>query len=182
MGLKRNGSKYWTRIRFFRFCPSLKLSLVRQSKNSRHGCKILRFIYYTDRVGWKPGEGTDTLLVRNDGRKVRGSLKPEMGLQKKTIMVMGLLLFLLLSCVEAWTGEIHGRVVCDVCGDSYIGPEDHVLEGIKKKKNGGRALWNISQSLLLLVKYCLIPNSFDGFLFCCVIVWWVFVRIWSLDG
>ncbi|RWR92049.1 pollen Ole e 1 allergen and extensin family protein [Cinnamomum micranthum f. kanehirae] len=52
-----------------------------------------------------------------------------MGLQKKTIMVMGLLLFLLLSCVEAWTGEIHGRVVCDVCGDSYIGPEDHVLEG-----------------------------------------------------
>lgn len=33
------------------------------------------------------------------------------------------------SSVEAWTGEIHGRVVCDVCGDSSIGPEDHVLEG-----------------------------------------------------
>ncbi|CAI0437167.1 unnamed protein product [Linum tenue] len=31
--------------------------------------------------------------------------------------------------VGAWTGEIHGRVVCDVCGDSSIGPEDHVLEG-----------------------------------------------------
>lgn len=34
------------------------------------------------------------------------------------------------SNVEAWTGEIHGRVVCDVCGDSSIGPEDHVLEGL----------------------------------------------------
>lgn len=31
--------------------------------------------------------------------------------------------------VRAWTGEIHGRVVCDVCADSSIGPEDHVLEG-----------------------------------------------------
>lgn len=57
-----------------------------------------------------------------------------MGLQKKTIAEMGLLLFLLLSSVEAWTGEIHGRVVCDVCGDSYVGPEDHVLEGIQKRK------------------------------------------------
>lgn len=65
---------------------------------------------------------------------MRGSSNPEMGLQKKTIMVIGVLLFLLLSCVEAWTGEIHGRVVCDVCGDSYIGPEDHVLEGIRKNR------------------------------------------------
>lgn len=32
--------------------------------------------------------------------------------------------------VDAWTGEIRGRVVCDVCGDSSIGPEDHFLEGI----------------------------------------------------
>ncbi|KMZ61720.1 Pollen ole e 1 allergen and extensin family protein [Zostera marina] len=31
--------------------------------------------------------------------------------------------------VDAWTGEIRGRVVCDVCGDSSIGPEDHFLEG-----------------------------------------------------
>ncbi|XP_073280763.1 uncharacterized protein [Primulina huaijiensis] len=31
--------------------------------------------------------------------------------------------------VSGWTGEIHGRVVCDVCGDSSIGPEDHVLQG-----------------------------------------------------
>ncbi|XP_057991806.1 uncharacterized protein LOC131173453 [Hevea brasiliensis] len=30
---------------------------------------------------------------------------------------------------KAWTGEIHGRVVCDVCGDSSVGPEDHILEG-----------------------------------------------------
>lgn len=33
------------------------------------------------------------------------------------------------SGVRAWTGEIHGRVICDVCGDSLIGPEDHVVEG-----------------------------------------------------
>ncbi|XP_058072533.1 uncharacterized protein LOC131221332 [Magnolia sinica] len=45
------------------------------------------------------------------------------------IVVVGLSLFLLLSRASAWTGEIHGRVVCDVCGDSYIGPEDHALEG-----------------------------------------------------
>lgn len=36
---------------------------------------------------------------------------------------------LLISGVKSWTGEIHGRVVCDVCADSSIGPEDHVLEG-----------------------------------------------------
>lgn len=50
--------------------------------------------------------------------------------QKK--LVMGLFLFVVFvseSGVRAWTGEIHGRVVCDVCGDSSIGPEDHVLEG-----------------------------------------------------
>ncbi|KAL5721214.1 hypothetical protein ACHQM5_013801 [Ranunculus cassubicifolius] len=41
------------------------------------------------------------------------------------------LVLLLLFCngVDAWTGEIRGRVVCDVCGDSSIGPEDHVLQG-----------------------------------------------------
>ncbi|XP_042477427.1 uncharacterized protein LOC122058805 isoform X1 [Macadamia integrifolia] len=52
----------------------------------------------------------------------------EMEMQKK--MMMGLfLLLIMLSGVRAWTGEIHGRVVCDVCGDSSIGPEDHALEG-----------------------------------------------------
>lgn len=34
-----------------------------------------------------------------------------------------------IMAVRAWTGEIHGRVVCDVCGDSSISPEDHVLAG-----------------------------------------------------
>ncbi|KAI3456949.1 hypothetical protein Pfo_013612 [Paulownia fortunei] len=33
---------------------------------------------------------------------------------------------LMVTGVRSWTGEIHGRVVCDVCGDSSIGPEDHV--------------------------------------------------------
>ncbi|KAI9115679.1 hypothetical protein K1719_013348 [Acacia pycnantha] len=44
----------------------------------------------------------------------------------------GISLFLLMFFVfgaSAWTGEIHGRVVCDACGDSSIGPEDHILEG-----------------------------------------------------
>uniref|UniRef100_A0A0D6RAR5 Pollen Ole e 1 allergen and extensin family protein n=1 Tax=Araucaria cunninghamii TaxID=56994 RepID=A0A0D6RAR5_ARACU len=29
----------------------------------------------------------------------------------------------------AWTGEINGRVFCDVCADGSVGPEDHFLEG-----------------------------------------------------
>lgn len=47
--------------------------------------------------------------------------------------VMGLLVMTAIfeaSGVYAWTGEIRGRVVCDVCADSSIGPEDHVLEGL----------------------------------------------------
>lgn len=45
-------------------------------------------------------------------------------------LVLGLsLLTVLTAGVNAWTGEVRGRVVCDVCGDSSIGPEDHILEG-----------------------------------------------------
>ncbi|XP_031379787.1 uncharacterized protein LOC116194689 [Punica granatum] len=45
-------------------------------------------------------------------------------------LVMGLSLLVVLTAgVHGWTGEIRGRVVCDVCGDSSIGPEDHILEG-----------------------------------------------------
>ncbi|KAL7249335.1 hypothetical protein ACSBR1_011484 [Camellia fascicularis] len=40
-----------------------------------------------------------------------------------------ILLLMMCGGVRAWTGEIHGRVLCDVCGDSSIGPEDHALEG-----------------------------------------------------
>ncbi|XP_050220386.1 uncharacterized protein LOC126670653 [Mercurialis annua] len=50
----------------------------------------------------------------------------------RVMMKMGclvIMMMVLVSSVKAWTGEIHGRVVCDVCGDSSIGPEDHVLEG-----------------------------------------------------
>ncbi|KAK6152350.1 hypothetical protein DH2020_014985 [Rehmannia glutinosa] len=36
---------------------------------------------------------------------------------------------LMVDGVRSWTGEILGRVVCDVCDDSSIGPEDHVLQG-----------------------------------------------------
>lgn len=52
--------------------------------------------------------------------------------KKKHKLVVGLFLFILFLFepgVRAWTGEIRGRVFCDVCSDSSIGPEDHVLEG-----------------------------------------------------
>uniref|UniRef100_A0ACD5ZHN9 Uncharacterized protein n=1 Tax=Avena sativa TaxID=4498 RepID=A0ACD5ZHN9_AVESA len=47
------------------------------------------------------------------------------------LLHLPLLTFLLAAALaaDAWTGEIHGRVVCDVCADSAIGPEDHVLKG-----------------------------------------------------
>ncbi|PIA43498.1 hypothetical protein AQUCO_01900117v1 [Aquilegia coerulea] len=48
----------------------------------------------------------------------------------KFVIVYVYIWMVFLCCgVKGWTGEIHGRVVCDVCGDSTIGPEDHVLEG-----------------------------------------------------
>lgn len=47
---------------------------------------------------------------------------------RATMAELVLLLFVLGSA-QAWTGEIRGRVVCDVCADSSVGPEDHVLEG-----------------------------------------------------
>lgn len=50
-------------------------------------------------------------------------------MEKQTTVVGLILLLLFASDVSAWIGEIHGRVVCDVCGDSSLGPEDHVLEG-----------------------------------------------------
>ncbi|PNX64969.1 hypothetical protein L195_g054297, partial [Trifolium pratense] len=54
------------------------------------------------------------------------------GMKQKMMVVdlMVLLMMLFALGASAWTGEIHGRVVCDVCGDSSLGPEDHVLEGI----------------------------------------------------
>ncbi|XP_019418005.1 PREDICTED: uncharacterized protein LOC109328848 [Lupinus angustifolius] len=48
---------------------------------------------------------------------------------KNMAMSVILLLFFAFGGSIAWTGEIHGRVVCDVCADSSIGPEDHVLQG-----------------------------------------------------
>jgi len=45
------------------------------------------------------------------------------------LLQLGIALGILLAAAEAWTGEIRGRVVCDVCGDAAIGPEDHALEG-----------------------------------------------------
>lgn len=51
---------------------------------------------------------------------------------RSPLLQLGLALTVLLMAApaaEAWTGEIRGRVVCDVCGDAAIGPEDHALEG-----------------------------------------------------
>ncbi|CAH1449791.1 unnamed protein product [Lactuca virosa] len=47
----------------------------------------------------------------------------------KLFIVLFLFTFFTAWTVKAWTGEIHGRVVCDVCADGSVGPEDHVLEG-----------------------------------------------------
>ncbi|KAL6877573.1 hypothetical protein ACP4OV_012788 [Aristida adscensionis] len=44
-------------------------------------------------------------------------------------LVLVLAFLLAAPAAEAWTGEISGHVVCDVCGDAAIGPEDHALEG-----------------------------------------------------
>ncbi|XP_078149052.1 pollen Ole e 1 allergen and extensin family protein [Carex rostrata] len=52
-----------------------------------------------------------------------------MDLLRKNMAGLALLLFVFCSSAQAWTGEIRGRVVCDVCADSSVGPEDHVLEG-----------------------------------------------------
>uniref|UniRef100_M4CZY3 Uncharacterized protein n=1 Tax=Brassica campestris TaxID=3711 RepID=M4CZY3_BRACM len=41
-----------------------------------------------------------------------------------------MLLNLNASAVDSWTGEIRRRVVCDVCADSSIRPDDHVLEAV----------------------------------------------------
>ncbi|XP_072964976.1 uncharacterized protein [Typha angustifolia] len=48
---------------------------------------------------------------------------------RSSIDLLLLVLLLAFCSAEAWTGEIRGRVVCDVCGDASIGPEDHILEG-----------------------------------------------------
>uniref|UniRef100_A0A0D3CY55 Uncharacterized protein n=1 Tax=Brassica oleracea var. oleracea TaxID=109376 RepID=A0A0D3CY55_BRAOL len=39
------------------------------------------------------------------------------------------LLIIKTSAVDSWTGEIRRRVVCHVCADSSIRPDDHVIEG-----------------------------------------------------
>ncbi|KAL8205645.1 hypothetical protein R6Q57_009196 [Mikania cordata] len=48
---------------------------------------------------------------------------------RKLFIVFFILPFIIACTVKGWTGEIHGRVVCDVCADGSVGPEDHVLEG-----------------------------------------------------
>ena len=45
------------------------------------------------------------------------------------VYLWGILMMMVVG-VKGWTGEINGRVVCDVCGDASIGPEDHVLQGL----------------------------------------------------
>lgn len=48
---------------------------------------------------------------------------------RKILVTVCVWIILMMVEVKAWTGEINGRVVCDVCGDASIGPEDHVLQG-----------------------------------------------------
>ncbi|KAF6162884.1 hypothetical protein GIB67_021033 [Kingdonia uniflora] len=56
-------------------------------------------------------------------------VEAKMESEKRMMAMVIFLLSIFLNGAKAWTGEIHGRVVCDVCGDSSIGPEDHVLQG-----------------------------------------------------
>ena len=67
---------------------------------------------------------------------------------EKLAMGLVVLAFFVLG-VNAWTGEIHGRVVCDICGDSSIGPEDHVLEGLHLSQFLLNKLLNCRNFLLL---------------------------------
>lgn len=53
----------------------------------------------------------------------------ELEAEKKKLAVVFLVFTVFISGIGAWTGEIHGRVICDVCGDSALGPEDHILQG-----------------------------------------------------
>jgi len=71
---------------------------------------------------------------------------------EKPKTVTGLILLLFVLGVSAWTGEIHGRVVCDVCGDSSLGPEDHVVEGFPL---------TLSLSLSLQYEFCFNFCRFD---------------------
>ncbi|KAL1560164.1 hypothetical protein AAHA92_10416 [Salvia divinorum] len=50
-------------------------------------------------------------------------------MEPKLLIAAVLMTVLMAKGVTAWTGEIQGRVVCDVCADSSIDPEDHVLAG-----------------------------------------------------
>lgn len=66
-------------------------------------------------------------------------------------MVMDLILLLFFALgASAWTGEIHGRVVCDVCGDSSLGPEDHILEGLSLSLSP-IGIYYLSSVLLVLI-------------------------------
>ncbi|KAM1746349.1 hypothetical protein ACFX11_012988 [Malus domestica] len=61
-----------------------------------------------------------------------------------TVAVGFVIFTVVISGVGAWTGEIHGRV--DVCGDSVVEPEDHVLEGAEWHRRcprviGGMHAW-----------------------------------------
>jgi len=44
-------------------------------------------------------------------------------------VLTGLMAVQLFYVGMAWTGQINGRVFCDVCADGSMGPEDYFLEG-----------------------------------------------------
>lgn len=52
-----------------------------------------------------------------------------MAVNRMAAAVLALALLLTVWEVGAWTGEVNGRVVCDLCGDASVGPEDQPLEG-----------------------------------------------------
>lgn len=74
-----------------------------------------------------------------------------------TRIYLNLTLILLIRSSRAWTGEIHGRVVCDVCGDSTVGPEDHVLEG-----NLSYHSISVASFLSFQILFCFDANLFQA--------------------
>lgn len=89
--------------------------------------------------------------------------KQAMEMQSPTsnFVIVLFLLVIFISNVKAWTGEIHGRVVCDVCADSTVGPEDHILEGLSLYL--GICLWYVLFSQICKMGFVFGLASVHGF-------------------
>ena len=97
--------------------PVVKLQTGRTGKSH---ARRRDFHLYSQLVGGEKVFLRTVLNMETDSRKLPFILT-----------IIAVLALLYSDAVRAWTGEIHGRVVCDVCGDSSVGPEDQVLAGLR---------------------------------------------------